>query len=62
MYAEKIVESEEHYKRLNRESNNNHLFLEDINSNQIIEFFRNYKTSKRARKVNGNNIATYIEE
>lgn len=61
-YAEKIVESEEHYKRLNRESNNNHLFLEEVNSNQIIDFFRNYKTSKRARKVNGNNIATYIEE
>lgn len=61
-YAEKILTSEEHFAKLGRETNTEHYFIENVNSIRIIEFFRNYQTSKRARKVNGNNIATYIEE
>ena len=61
-YAEKIIDSETHFKKLGRVSNNDHLFLENVNSTRIIEFFRSFKTSKRARKVNGNNIAAYIED
>ena len=61
-YAEKIIDSETHFKKLGRVSNNDHLFLENVNSTRIIEFFRSFKTSRRARKVNGNNIATYIED
>lgn len=60
-YAEMIT-AEEHFARLGRETNTEHYFIENVNSNRIIEFFRNYQTSKYARKVNGNNIATYIEE
>lgn len=61
-YAEKILTAEEHFAKLGRETNTEHYFIENVNSTRIIEFFRNYQTSKRARKVNGNNIATYIEE
>ena len=61
-YAEKIFTAEEHFAKLGRKTNTEHYFIENVNSNRIIEFFRNYQTSKRARKVNGNNIATYIEE
>lgn len=62
LYAEKILTAEEHFAKLGRETNTEHYFIENVNSNRIIEFFRNYQTSKHARKVNGNNIATYIEE
>lgn len=61
-YAEKILTAKEHFAKLGRETNTEHYFIENVNSTRIIEFFRNYQTSKRARKVNGNNIATYIEE
>ena len=61
-YAEKILTAEEHFAKLGRKTNTEHYFIENVNSTRIIEFFRNYQTSKRARKVNGNNIATYIEE
>ena len=61
-YAEKILTAEEHFAKLGRETNTEHYFIENVNSTRIIEFFRNYQTSKHARKVNGNNIATYIEE
>jgi hypothetical protein len=61
-YAEAIIDSETHFSKLGRKSNNEHLFLENVNSTRIIEFFRSFKTSKRARKVNGNNIAAYIED
>lgn len=61
-YASKIYSSAEHFKRLGRSSDSDHLFLEDVDSSRIIEFFRTYQTSKYANKVNGNNIATYIEE
>lgn len=60
-YADKILTAREHFAKLGRETNTEHYFIENVNSNRIIEFFRNYQTSKRARKVNGNNIATYIE-
>lgn len=62
LYVEKILTAEEHFAKLGRETNTEHYFIENVNSNRIIEFFRNYQTSKHARKVNGNNIATYIEE
>lgn len=61
-YAEKILTAEEHFAKLGRKTDTEHYFIENINSSSIIEFFRNFQTSKRARKVNGNNIATYIEE
>lgn len=61
-YAEKILTADEHFAKLGRETNTEHYFIENVNSIRIIEFFRNYQTSKHARKVNGNNIATYIEE
>lgn len=61
-YAEKILTAEEHFAKLGRETNTEHYFIENVNSTRIIEFFRNYQTSKRARIVNGNNFATYIEE
>ena len=41
---------------------NDHLFLENISGQRIIEFFSEFQTSKYASKVNGNNIATYIKE
>ncbi len=61
-YAEKILTAEEHFAKLGRKTDTKHYFIENVNSNRIIEFFRTFQTSKRARKVNGNNIATYIEE
>ncbi len=61
-YADRIISAQEHFARLGRESNTEHLFLENVSSTRIVEFFRSYKTSKYARKINGNNIATYIEE
>lgn len=61
-YAERVLTAEEHFTKLERKTDTEHYFIENVNSNRIIEFFRNYQTSKRARKVNGNNIATYIEE
>lgn len=61
-YATRIVPAKEHFARLGRESNTEHLFLENVSSTRIVDFFRTFKTSKYARKVNGNNIATYIEE
>lgn len=48
--------------RNRRSADNNHLFLENVSSHKIIEFFTEFKTSKYASKVNGNNIATYIKE
>ena len=62
LYAERILTAEEHFAKLGRKTDTEHYFIENVSSNRIIEFFRNYQTSKRARKVNGNNIATYIEE
>ena len=61
-YAERILTAEEHFTKLGRKTDTEHYFIENVNSNRIIEFFRNFQTSRRARKVNGNNIATYIEE
>lgn len=61
-YADRIFSAEEHFAKLGRKTDTEHYFIENVNSNRITEFFRNYQTSKRARKVNGNNIATYIEE
>lgn len=61
-YAERILTAEEHFTKLGRKTDTEHYFIENVNSNQIIEFFRNFQTSRHARKVNGNNIATYIEE
>lgn len=61
-YAEKILTAKEHFTKLGRKTDTEHYFIENVNSNRIIDFFRNFQTSKRARKVNGNNIATYIEE
>lgn len=62
MYADRILTAKEHFDKLGRKTDTEHYFIENVNSTRIIEFFRNYQTSKRARKVNGNNIATYIEE
>lgn len=59
---EEIISAEEHFKKLGRQTDTKHYFLENVNSNRIIDFFRSFQTSKRARKVNGNNIATYIKE
>lgn len=61
-YSSKIYSSEEHFSMLGRNADNDHLFLENVSGTRIIEFFRTFKTSKYANKVNGNNIATYIEE
>lgn len=61
-YAERIYTAEEHFSKLGRKTDTEHYFIENVTGNRIVEFFRNYQTSKRARKVNGNNIATYIEE
>ena len=60
--ASKIYSSKDHFDNLGRKSDNNHLFLENVPSYKIIEFFRTFKTSKYASKVNGNNIAAYINE
>ena len=61
-YADRIYSSEEHFGKLGRKSDNDHLFLENVPCERIVEFFRSFSTSKYANKVNGNNIATYIEE
>lgn len=61
-YASKIYSSAEHFEKLGRKTDNDHLFLEEVESSKIVEFFRTFNTSKYANKVNGNNIATYIEE
>ena len=60
--ASRIYSSKEHFANLGRSADNNHLFLENVSSHKIIEFFTEFKTSKYASKVNGNNIATYIKE
>lgn len=61
-YANKFVTAKEHFAKLGRQTSTEHYFIENVSSSRIIEFFRSYQTSKYARKVNGNNIATYIEE
>ena len=60
--ASRIYSSKEHFANLGRSADNNHLFLENVSSHKIIEFFTEFKTSKYASKENGNNIATYIKE
>ena len=60
--AEKIYSSEEHFNRLGRKKVGNHYFLEDIPGIRIVKFLKEFKTSIRANKINGLNIAKYIEE
>lgn len=60
--ASRIYSSDEHFSGLNRKTDNNHLFLENVPAYSIINFFNEFKTSKFASKVNGNNIAKYIKE
>ena len=57
-----ILSSQEHFSNLGRKPVGNHLFLENISGTRIVQFLREYKTSKHANKINGNNIAAYIEE
>lgn len=60
--AKHIYTSEEHFSRLCRSKIANHYFLENVSGKRIAEFFKEYKTSQHAFKINGVNIATYIEE
>lgn len=57
-----VYTSEEHFTNLGRKREGNHLFLEHVYGKRIVQFLKEFKTSKHASKVNGNNIATYIEE
>ena len=59
--ADKIYTSEEHFNNLGRKPIGNYYFLDNIPGFRIVQFLREYKTSKHANKVNGNNIASYIE-
>lgn len=60
--APRIYTSKEHFANLGRQSVGNHYFLENVPGYRIVQFLREYKTSKHANKINGNNIAAYIEE
>lgn len=60
--SSKIYSSKEHFAKLNRKPMGNHYFLEGVSGSRIVQFLREYKTSKHANKINGNNIAAYIEE
>lgn len=60
--AATIYSSEDHFGHLGREKVGNHYFLEEVSGNRIARFLKEFKTSKRANKVNGINIAKYIEE
>lgn len=57
-----IRTSEEHFSSLGREKVGNHFFLDDVPGIRIVQFMKEFRTSKRANKVNSLNIARYIEE
>lgn len=60
--ANKVYTSEEHFARLGRAKVGAHYFLEHVSGNTIVQFLKEFKTSKWANKVNGLNIAKYIEQ
>lgn len=56
-----IVTSEEHFSKLKRKPVGKHYFLENVPGMRIVQFMREFHTSKYANKVAGVNIASYIE-
>lgn len=55
-------ESADHWTKLGRTSNTNHIFWDDIDGNLIADFFADYKTSQKANKVNSLYMADYVRE
>lgn len=55
-------ESSDHWARLGRTSNTDHIFWDDVDGNLIADFFADYKTSKKASKVNSLYMADYVRD
>jgi len=53
-------ESSDHWIKLGRTSNTDHIFWDDVDGNLVADFFDDYKTSKKANKVNSLYMAEYV--
>jgi len=56
-----ITTSEEHFMKLGRKPVGKHYFLENVSGTRVVQFMRDFHTSKYANKIAGVNIASYIE-
>ena len=54
--------SDNHWQMLDRQSNSEHYFWDNVSGKSIEEFFREYRTSSKASKVNSLDIAEYIKD
>ncbi|MDD6082726.1 MAG: Z1 domain-containing protein [Oscillospiraceae bacterium] len=55
-------ESSDHWTKLGRTSNTDHIFWDDVDGNLVADFFADYKTSKNANKVNSLYMADYVRD
>lgn len=55
-------ESLDHWKKLGRKSNTDHIFWDDVDGTLVADFFSDYKTSKKANKVNSLYMADYVRD
>lgn len=55
-------ESSDHWAKLGRTSNTDHIFWDDVDGNLVADFFADYKTSKKASKVNSLYMADYVRD
>lgn len=55
-------ESSDHWEKLGRKSKTKHIFWDNADGNLVADFFADYKTSKKASKVNSLYMADYVRE
>lgn len=55
-------DSLDHWEKLGRKSNTEHIFWDDVDGNIVADFFADYKTSKKASKVNSLYMADYVRD
>ena len=53
-------ESTDHWEKLGRSSNTEHIFWDKVNGELVADFFSEYRTSAKASKVNSLYMADYI--
>lgn len=55
-------ESTDHWEKLGRKSETDHIFWDNVNGEIIADFFAEYRTSQKANKVNSLHISDYIRD
>lgn len=55
-------ESLDHWEKLGRKSNTEHIIWDDVDGSLVADFFSDYKTSKNANKVNSLYMADYVRD